>query len=62
MEKNKPLLYYIVGEFPEPTTQPGISHQFKVGDKVRVDLETDILRMMQEGHGGWNPRMADVSY
>ena len=37
-----------------------MTHQFKVGDKVRVDLEVDILKMMQEGHGGWNPRMAEV--
>ena len=36
-------------------------HQFKVGDKVRVDLDVEILKAMQEGHGGWNPRMADVS-
>ena len=35
-------------------------HQFKVGDKVRVDLDVEILKAMQEGHGGWNPRMADV--
>ena len=33
---------------------------FKVGDKVRVDLEVEILKAMQEGHGGWNPRMAEV--
>ncbi len=34
--------------------------QFKVGDKVRVDLEPEILKAMQDGHGGWNPRMAEV--
>ena len=33
---------------------------FKVGDKVKVDLEVDILKVMQEGHGGWNPCMAEV--
>ena len=49
-----------VGEFPELMTNPGITNQFKVGDKVKVDLEADILRMMQEGHGGWNPRMGEV--
>ena len=36
--------------------------QFKVGDKVRVDLEPEILKAMQEGHGGWNPRMAEVCF
>lgn len=34
---------------------------FKVGDKVRVDLADEILKAMQEGHGGWNPRMSEVS-
>ena len=34
---------------------------FKVGDKVRVDLDVDKLKTMQEGHGGWNARMANVS-
>ncbi|XP_004639649.2 E3 ubiquitin-protein ligase MIB2 isoform X2 [Octodon degus] len=29
------------------------------GDKVKCLLDTDILRDMQEGHGGWNPRMAE---
>ena len=48
------------GEFPDPITAGGVQCQFKVGDKVRVDLEADILKAMQEGHGGWNPRMAEV--
>ena len=52
--------FYFPGEFPEVQTNPGVTHQFKVGDKVRVDLECDILKIMQEGHGGWNPRMAEV--
>lgn len=32
---------------------------FQPGDKVKCLLDTDILREMQEGHGGWNPRMAE---
>ncbi|XP_012946086.1 E3 ubiquitin-protein ligase MIB2 [Aplysia californica] len=32
---------------------------FKVGDKVRCNLDMEVLKQMQEGHGGWNPRMAD---
>ena len=35
---------------------------FSVGDKVKVTVDADRLREMQEGHGGWNPRMAEVSY
>lgn len=34
---------------------------FQPGDKVTCLLDTDVLREMQEGHGGWNPRMAEVS-
>ncbi|XP_077291024.1 E3 ubiquitin-protein ligase mind bomb 2 isoform X2 [Arctopsyche grandis] len=29
------------------------------GDRVRVALDADTLRHLQQGHGGWNPRMAD---
>ncbi|XP_035594432.1 E3 ubiquitin-protein ligase MIB2-like isoform X3 [Oncorhynchus keta] len=34
-------------------------HTFNQGDKVKCLLEVDILRQMQEGHGGWNPKMAE---
>ncbi|XP_069935507.1 E3 ubiquitin-protein ligase MIB2 isoform X2 [Oryctolagus cuniculus] len=33
---------------------------FQYGDKVKCLLDTDVLREMQEGHGGWNPRMAET--
>ena len=33
---------------------------FSVGDKVKVIVDADRLREMQEGHGGWNPKMAEV--
>ncbi|XP_071805425.1 E3 ubiquitin-protein ligase MIB2-like isoform X1 [Asterias amurensis] len=32
---------------------------FSVGDKVKVILEEEVLKAMQEGHGGWNPKMAE---
>lgn len=33
---------------------------FNVGDRVKVLLEVDTLKEMQDsGHGGWNPRMAE---
>ncbi|XP_039732799.1 E3 ubiquitin-protein ligase MIB2 isoform X7 [Pteropus medius] len=35
------------------------SQTFQHGDKVKCLLDTDVLREMQEGHGGWNPRMAE---
>lgn len=31
---------------------------FSVGDKVKVNKDVETLKTMQEGHGGWNPRMA----
>ncbi|XP_072464629.1 E3 ubiquitin-protein ligase MIB2 isoform X3 [Notamacropus eugenii] len=35
------------------------SPPFQHGDKVKCLLAMDILREMQEGHGGWNPKMAE---
>uniref|UniRef100_A0A8C8H2L7 E3 ubiquitin-protein ligase MIB2 n=1 Tax=Oncorhynchus tshawytscha TaxID=74940 RepID=A0A8C8H2L7_ONCTS len=36
-------------------------HTFNQGDKVKCLLEVDILRQMQEGHGGWNPKMSEYT-
>ncbi|KAK0061423.1 E3 ubiquitin-protein ligase MIB2 [Biomphalaria pfeifferi] len=48
----------VLGEHVESEV-PGVHSQFKMGDKVKCDLDVEILKQMQEGHGGWNPRMAD---
>ncbi|XP_076300738.1 E3 ubiquitin-protein ligase mind bomb 2 isoform X1 [Lasioglossum baleicum] len=32
---------------------------FIVGDKIKVLVDVETLKEMQEGHGGWNPRMAE---
>lgn len=32
---------------------------FNVGDKIKVLVAVETLKEMQEGHGGWNPRMAE---
>ncbi|XP_050414491.1 E3 ubiquitin-protein ligase MIB2 isoform X2 [Patella vulgata] len=48
----------VLGEFTE-TILPGVPCQFKVNDKVICDLDPELLKAMQEGHGGWNPRMAE---
>lgn len=48
-----------------PSRGPGSPRtvvSFSVGDKVKVIVDADRLREMQEGHGGWNPRMAEVKY
>lgn len=33
---------------------------FGVGDKVQVNVSVEQLKLMQQGHGGWNPRMSEV--
>ncbi|XP_030641535.1 E3 ubiquitin-protein ligase MIB2 isoform X2 [Chanos chanos] len=49
-----------LGEHAELQRQESAdSHTFQQGDKVKCLLEVDILRQMQEGHGGWNPKMAE---
>ena len=40
---------------PSPRPLP-----FTVGERVRVAVSVDDLRTMQEGHGGWNHKMAEV--
>ncbi|XP_051964181.1 E3 ubiquitin-protein ligase MIB2-like [Xyrauchen texanus] len=49
-----------LGEHAELKRQESAdTHSFQQGDKVKCLLEVDILRQMQEGHGGWNPKMAE---
>ena len=31
------------------------------GDQVKVELEFELVKLMQEGHGGWNDFMVPVS-
>lgn len=51
-----------VGEHAELQRQESADgHTFQQGDKVKCLLDVDILRQMQEGHGGWNPKMAEVN-
>ncbi|XP_074653934.1 E3 ubiquitin-protein ligase MIB2-like [Tubulanus polymorphus] len=49
----------VLGQVVTPSRSSIPRNQFKVGDNVRVDLEIDVLKQMQEGHGGWNPKMAE---
>ena len=50
----------LTGHISEASPVGNVLSMFKVGDLVKVDLDIDILKQMQEGHGGWNPRMAEV--
>jgi hypothetical protein len=38
------------------------NQMFSVGDKVKVHLTLDAFQKLQEGHGGWNQKMADVCF
>lgn len=33
---------------------------FQIGDHVRVDLDVEVLRTLQHGHGGWSEGMVEV--
>ncbi|XP_065355557.1 E3 ubiquitin-protein ligase MIB2 [Calliphora vicina] len=51
-----PVLGHIEEQQPVvPTVKP----MFSVGDRIKVCLEVDALMKLQQGHGGWNPRMVE---
>lgn len=50
----------ITGEVGVPASPRHVP--FSVGERVRVKVTVDELRTMQEGHGGWNHKMAEVCY
>lgn len=33
---------------------------FLIGERVRVTVDSEVLKKLQEGHGGWNPRMTQI--
>ncbi|XP_035915376.1 E3 ubiquitin-protein ligase MIB2 [Anopheles stephensi] len=45
-------------EEQQPVSPPVRSH-FYVGDRVQVAISEERLKTLQQGHGGWNPRMAE---
>ncbi|CAF0788949.1 unnamed protein product [Didymodactylos carnosus] len=51
----------VLGEHVERLLPPVLGMSlFSIGEKVRVMLDLDLLKQLQEGHGGWNIKMADV--
>ena len=38
----------------------GESGEIKSGDQVRVQLDVEVFKALQEGHGGWNDDMIQV--
>lgn len=43
-----------------PSEASSVASPFAIGDHIRVQLELEIFRVMQEGHGGWKDDMAEV--
>ena len=53
--------YLLSGKAVASSPLPGdVSSDIKSGDQVRVDLDVELLKIMQDGHGGWNPKMQEV--
>ena len=40
---------------------PPTEREFAAGDTVKVELDPEVWKMLQEGFGGWNDYMATVS-
>ncbi|VEN54035.1 unnamed protein product, partial [Callosobruchus maculatus] len=53
-----PVLGHSIEEHPPRAYRQGTS-PFVFGDKVKVMVTVEELKGMQQGHGGWNPRMAE---
>ena len=41
--------------------EPLREDELVAGDNVKIELEWEVLKMMQEKHGGWNEVMINVS-
>ena len=49
-------MFVIAGAPYEPLKEG----EFAAGDSVKVELDPDVWKLMQNGHGGWNDRMSMV--
>lgn len=34
--------------------------RFDVGERVRIDVDTEVVKSLQHGHGGWSDGMMEV--
>lgn len=60
--EHMPVLGQPEEQQPEAVASAAAAHArptYAVGDIVKVCLERDALMHLQQGHGGWNPRMAE---
>lgn len=57
------MYYYIIVCYDsagKPLEKPEDVSTIRSGNLVQVELDVEIFRMMQEGHGGWNDSMTKV--
>lgn len=47
----------VLGAHPGPPADVPEQIMFAAGDKVKISLDQEAFRSMQEGHGGWNEKM-----
>lgn len=52
-----PVQTEIAGPSQAASREPS---RFSVGDHVKILQDIDVLKVYQDGHGGWNPRMSDT--
>jgi len=51
-------LFLLYTGAPHATSKP---EEVSVGDHVRIRVDDETLKAMQEGHGGWNDLMRGAS-
>ena len=49
------MFWLRVGDVIGPVESP-----VSIGDRVKVDLDLEIVQSLQHGHGGWTDGMAEV--
>ena len=50
------MLNFFLGAPYEPPQKTVLA----AGDRIKVELNPDVWKVMQEGHGGWNDLMSVV--
>ncbi len=50
----------VVAAMPNPPAKVASEVLWVVGDRVEVNVPSAVLRSLQENHGGFNPRMAEI--
>ena len=49
---------------PKPKVEEEVDKEaarFKEGDKVRIEIDVDVLKMIEENRGAWNDHMTEVT-